>query len=158
MEEQDRGRWDRAAIDEGRWQLRRAAQLGPAGRARTGCRRPSPAATPPRATAEATDWATIVTHYDALHTAQPSPVIAFNRAIAIGMRDGPEAGLAELDRVAAAPELDGYYLLPAARADFAAPAGPVRRGGGRAYRAALRLAPAEPDRRFLRRRLDALPP
>ena len=100
-------------------------ELGPAGRARTGCRRPSPAATPSRRRAEATDWATIVTHYDALHAAQPSPVIAFNRAIAIGMRDGPEAGLAELDRVAAAPELDGYYLLPAARADFARAAGPA---------------------------------
>ena len=156
MEEQDRARWDRAGIEEGRWQLRRAARSGrPAGPYRlqaaiAGCHAVAE-------TAESTDWATIVTHYDALHAAQPSPVIAFNRAIALGMRDGPETGLAELDRVAAAPELDGYYLLPAARADFARRLGRSAEAA-HAYRAALRLAPAEPDRRFLRRRLDALPP
>ena len=154
MEEQDRSRWDRAAIDEGRWQLRRAASSG---------RPPGPyrlqAAIAGRhadaATAEATDWATIATYYDALLTAQPSPVVALNRAIAIGFRDGPEAGLAELDLVAAAPGLDGYYLLPAARADF------LRRQGraddaAAAYDAALALAPTERDRRFLRRRLQSL--
>jgi RNA polymerase sigma-70 factor, ECF subfamily len=154
MEEQDRSRWDRAAIDEGRWQLRRAASTG---------RPPGPyrlqAAIAGRhadaATAEATDWATIATYYDALLTAQPSPVVALNRAIAIGFRDGPEAGVAELDRVVAAPGLDGYYLLPAARADF------LRRQGraddaAAAYDAALALAPTERDRRFLRRRLESL--
>ncbi len=78
-----------------------------------------------------------------------------NRAIAIGFRDGPEAGLAELDRIGAAPELDGYYLLPAARADFLRRAGRVDEAAV-AYEAALRLAPAEHDRRFLRRRLEGL--
>jgi RNA polymerase sigma-70 factor, ECF subfamily len=154
MDEQDRGRWDRTAIDEGRWQLRRAASSG---------RPPGPyrlqAAIAGRhagaESAEDTDWAGIVTCYDALLVAQPSPVVALNRAIAIGFRDGPEAGLAELDLVAAAPGLDGYYLLPAARADF------LRRQGlpdeaAVAYRAAVRLAPAEHDRRFLQRRLESL--
>jgi RNA polymerase sigma-70 factor (ECF subfamily) len=107
------------------------------------------------ASAEDTDWAAIVIHYDALLVAQPSPVVALNRAIAIGFRDGPDTGLAELDRIGAAPELDGYYLLPAARADF------LRRQGRSdeaavAYRAAVRLAPAEHDRRFLQRRLQSL--
>jgi len=71
------------------------------------------------------------------------------------MRDGPEAGLTELDRIDAAPELDGYYLLPAARADFARRLGRTA-DAAIAYDAALRLAPTEPDRRFLRRRQDAL--
>ena len=156
MEEQDRDRWDRTMIDEGRWQLRRAASKGrPAGQYRlqaaiAGCHATAPAA-------DATDWAEIVLHYDALHTAQPSPVIALNRAIAIGMRDGSAAGLAELDRVAAAPELDGYYLLPAARADFARRLGETADAAA-AYAAALRLAPTEQDRRFLRRRLESLTP
>jgi hypothetical protein len=64
--------------------------------------------------ADATDWPTVVTHYDALLAAQPSPAIALNRNIAVGLRDGPATGLAELDRVAAAPEPEGYHLPPAA--------------------------------------------
>ena len=152
MEEQDRGRWDRAAIDEGRWQLRRAASSGrPAG--------PVPAAGRHRRPARRRRdrgrhrlGRRSSPHYDALLTAQPSPVVALNRAIAIGFRDGPEAGLAELDRVGAAPELDGYYLLPAARADFLRrPAGPTTpprpttaalRAGPHRARPALPAAPA----------------
>jgi RNA polymerase sigma-70 factor, ECF subfamily len=154
MEEQDRGRWDRTAIDEGRWQLRRAASAGgPAGPYRlqaaiAGCHVDAP-------TADSTDWAMIVTYYDALLAAQPSPVIAFNRAIAVGMRDGPEVGLVELARVAAASELADYYLVPAARADF------LRRLDRRAeaaaaYREALPLAPTTADQEFLQRRLREL--
>ena len=154
MEEQDRGRWDRAAIDEGRWQLRRAAsEAGPPGPYRlqatiARCHADAP-------TADSTDWTTIVTCYDALLTAQPSPVIAFNRSIAVGMRDGPEVGLTELARVATAPELADYYLVPAARADF------LRRLDRRdeaaaAYREAVPLAPTDADREFLERRLRAL--
>jgi RNA polymerase sigma-70 factor, ECF subfamily len=154
MEEQDRDRWDAAAVDEGRRQLRRAASAGrPAGPYRlqaaiAGCHATAP-------TAEGTDWATIVTHYDALLVAQPSPVIALNRAVAVGMRDGPRAGLHELDAVAGAPELAGYHLLPAARAEF------LRRSSrtaaaAAAYREALELAPGEPERRFLRRRLRSV--
>jgi RNA polymerase sigma-70 factor (ECF subfamily) len=156
MEEQDRRRWDRAAIDEGRWQLRRAALAGqPAGPYRlqaaiAGCHAVAE-------TAEATDWATIVTHYDALYTAQPSPVVALNRAVALGFRDGPEAGLVALDRVATAPELDGYHLLPAARADFLRRLGRTEQAA-QAYRAALRLAPADPERRFFEHRLRSLAP
>ena len=83
---------------------------------------------------------------------QPSPVVALNRAIAIGFRDGWATGLAELDRLDA-PALAGYYLVPAARADF------LRRLDRTAearevYEAALRLAPADgPERRLLERRI-----
>jgi RNA polymerase sigma-70 factor, ECF subfamily len=154
MEEQDRSRWDAVLVEEGNWHLRRAASSG---------RSPGPyrlqahiaACHSTAAAAEATAWGTIVTLYDALLAAQPSPVIALNRAIAIGFRDGYEAGLAALDALDAKP-LAGYYLLPAARADF------LRRLGRsdearRAYQAALKLAPTgQPEQRLLQRRLTEL--
>ena len=154
MEEQDRSGWDPALLQEGQRQLRLAAQAG---------RRPGPyrlqaqiaACHATAATAAETDWATIVRLYDALLAAQPSPVIAMNRAIAVGFCDGLETGLdalAELDTTA----LDGYYLLPSARADF------LRRLGRTdeavdSYLAALHLAPSGgPERRLLQRRLTEL--
>jgi RNA polymerase sigma-70 factor (ECF subfamily) len=154
MEEQDRSRWDAVLIEEGNWHLRRAASSGGS---------PGPyrlqahiaACHSTAAAAEATAWGTIVTLYDALLAAQPSPVIALNRAIAIGFRDGYEAGLAALDALDA-KALTGYYLLPAARADF------LRRLGRsdearRAYQTALELAPAgQPEQRLLQRRLAEL--
>jgi RNA polymerase sigma-70 factor (ECF subfamily) len=96
----------------------------------------------------------IVTLYDALLAAQPSPVVALNRAIAVGFRDGWAAGLAALDALDATA-LNDYYLLPAARADF------LRRLGRddearHAYLAALDLVPARPERRLLQRRLGEL--
>lgn len=154
MEEQDRSRWNAVLIEEGNWHLRRAASSG---------RSPGPyrlqahiaACHSTAAAAEATAWGTIVTLYDALLAAQPSPVIALNRAIAIGFRDGYEAGLAALDALDA-KALASYYLLPAARADF------LRRLGRsdearRAYQAALELAPTgQPEQRLLQRRLTEL--
>jgi RNA polymerase sigma-70 factor, ECF subfamily len=154
MEEQDRSRWDAVLIEEGSWHLRRAASSE---------RSPGPyrlqahiaACHSTAAAAEATAWGTIVTLYDALLAAQPSPVIALNRAIAIGFRDGYEAGLAALDALEA-KALAGYYLLPAARADF------LRRLGRsdearRAYQAALELAPiGHPEQRLLQRRLTEI--
>ena len=156
MEEQDRLRWDASLIEQGRRQLRRAARSG---------RTPGPyrlqaqiaACHATAVTAEATDWAAIVTLYDALLAVQPSPVIALNRAIAVAFRDGYPAGLAELDALDARA-LDGYYLLPAARADLLRRLG--RTGEARqAYLAALRLAPeGQPEQRLLRRRLRELAP
>ncbi|HEX8863529.1 MAG TPA: sigma-70 family RNA polymerase sigma factor [Actinomycetes bacterium] len=154
MEEQDRGRWDAALIEEGRWQLRRAASSGrPPGPYRLQARIAACHAT--AVAAEATAWGTIAGLYDALLCAQPSPVIALNRAIAVGFRDGYQAGLDALGALDAGA-LAGYYLLPAARADF------LRRLGRgeearRAYLAALQLAPAgQPEQRLLRRRLSEL--
>jgi RNA polymerase sigma-70 factor, ECF subfamily len=154
MEEQDRSRWDAAVIEEGLWNLRRAASSGrPPGPYRLQAQIAACHAT--AAAPEATAWGTIVTLYDALLAAQPSPVIALNRAIAVGFRDGYQAGLAALGALDATA-LAGYYLLPAARADF------LRRLGRsdaarRAYLAALQLAPAgQPEQRLLQRRLSEL--
>ena len=154
MEDQDRTGWDATLIDQGRAHVRRAAASGrPAGPYRLQAEIAECHATAPNGAA--TPWPTIVALYDALLAAHPSPVIAFNRAIAVGFRDGYDVGLAALDAIDATL-LAGYYLVPAARADF------LRRLGRadearRAYRAAVDLAPADsPERRLLRRRLTEL--
>ena len=154
MEEQDRSRWDTALMEAGHRHLRRAARSGrPPGPYRLQAQIAACHAT--AAAAEATAWGTIVALYDALLAAQPSPVIALNRAIAVGFRDGYEAGIAEMDALDATA-LAGYHLLPSARADF------LRRLGRtdeaqRAYLAAFHLAPAgQPERRLLERRLTEL--
>ncbi|ALN20097.1 RNA polymerase sigma factor [Ectopseudomonas mendocina] len=104
---------------------------------------------------EDTDWVQIVGLYDELLRLSPSPVIELNRAVALAMRDGEQAGLLEIDRLLAAGELDGYHLAHAARADL------LRRLDRReqaiaAYRQALALAQQGPDRQFLQKRLDEL--
>ena len=154
MEEQDRSRWDAALIEQGEWQLRRAGRSGRRpGAYRLQARIAACHAT--AATAAATDWDAIVTLYDALLAVQPSPVIALNRAIAVGFRNGYQAGLAELDALDTAA-LAGYYLLPAARADL------LRRLGRgdearQAYYAALCLtSDGQPEQRLLQRRLTEL--
>jgi RNA polymerase sigma-70 factor (ECF subfamily) len=106
-------------------------------------------------TAEATDWAQIVGLYDVLIKADPSPVVALNRAAAVAMRDGPEAGVALIEAILARGELKEYPFVHAARADL------LRRLGRRteaaaAYRTALGLTRQEPERRFLERRLRAV--
>ena len=93
--------------------------------------------------------------YAALHDLNPSPVIELNRAVAVGMRDGPAVGLDLIDRIRDRGELAEYHLLHAARADF------LRRLDKRdearqAYESALELARQEPERRFLMKRLAQL--
>lgn len=105
--------------------------------------------------AEATDWAGIVFLYDLLLRAAPSPVIELNRAVAVAMRDGPEAGLALIDVILGRGDLADYHLAYSARADLARRLG--RTDDARAdYRKALALARQEPERRFLLRRLAEL--
>jgi RNA polymerase sigma-70 factor (ECF subfamily) len=101
-----------------------------------------------------TDWAQIVALYDVLFAVSPSPVVQLNRAVAVAMRDGPEAGLAALDAIEAGT-LSGYHLLPAARADLLRRLGRVAEAGA-AYRAALDLVGNERERAFLRQRLADL--
>ena len=149
LEEQDRSRWDAAEISEGLALLE----------ATPGARR-----SPYRVQAEIqavhalarsaaeTRWRAILSRYDELPA---SPVIELNRAIALGMADGPLAGLAELDRLAASGELDGYHLLPAAQADLSRRAG-LTDAAVSYFRAAISLAPTEPERRFLERRLGTV--
>ena len=146
MEEQDRDRWDRASIERGLAELDRARAHGrPAGpyrlQAEIAARHAS------AATAGETDWGSIVDLYDVLLEA-PNPVVALNRAVAIGFRDGPDAGLAALDEV----DLPGYHLVEATRAEFLRRAG-RRREAAAAYRRALDLVGTDAERRLLERRL-----
>jgi RNA polymerase sigma-70 factor (ECF subfamily) len=106
--------------------------------------------------AAATDWPQIVGLYDVLLRADPSPVIELNRAAAIAMRDGPEAGLKLIDAILARGDLRDYYLAHAARADLCRRLGRTTEARA-AYERALGLIRQEPVRRFLERRLRELP-
>ena len=149
LADQDRTRWDRRQIERGLGWLARAGAIERAGPYQL---QAAIAACHARALSwEATDWPRIVALYATLAAVAPSPVVDLNRAAAIGMAEGPAAGLAALDRVDAAP-LSAYHLLPAARADF------LRRLGRRAeaarqYRAALELVDNARERAFLTARL-----
>jgi RNA polymerase sigma-70 factor, ECF subfamily len=107
-------------------------------------------------TPDDTDWREIVGLYDLLLALTPSPVVALNRAVALAMRDGPEAGLAALDALLAGGDLDGYQLAHAARADFCRRLGRDTEAR-RSYRRAIELTAQGPARRFLEKRLAALP-
>jgi RNA polymerase sigma-70 factor (ECF subfamily) len=103
----------------------------------------------------ATDWRQIVALYDQLLRIQPSPVVQLNRAVAIAMRDGPEAGLAHIDAVLEHGELANYYLAHSARADMYRRLG--RTAEARAsYEKALALTQQEPERQFLQERIRHL--
>jgi RNA polymerase sigma-70 factor (ECF subfamily) len=102
-----------------------------------------------------TDWAQIVALYDVLARAEPSPIVALNRAVAVAMRDGPVAGLELIDEILANGELADYHLAHAARADLCRRLG--RTADAReSYQKALALARQEPERRFLETRLREL--
>ncbi len=151
LADQDRARWDQARIARGLALLDRA---GPIERAGPYQFQAAIAACHARAASwEATDWPEIVALYPVLAEIAPSPVVALNRAVAIGLAEGPEAGLAALDRVDASA-LRGYHLLPAARADFLRRLG---RGSEAAaeYRRALALADNAREQKFLAARLAA---
>ncbi len=153
LEEQDRGRWDAAEIDEGRTILEQALRLR-----RTGAYQIQAAIAALHAEAarpEATDWPQIAALYDTLLRFQPSPVVALNRAVAIAMTRGAEEGLRLVDEIGRSGALDDYLHFHSARADL------LRRLGRRdearlAYRRALDLAGSTPERAFLRRRLAGL--
>ena len=153
LADQDRSRWDRARIAEGKALLERAVASGQVGP--YGLQAAIAAAHAEAPTAGATDWARIVGLYDLLARAEPSPVVELNRAVAVAMRDGPASGLALVDAILARGQLDGYHLAHATRADL------LRRLGRTddalaAYRRALDLARQEPQRRFIEQRLDEL--
>jgi predicted RNA polymerase sigma factor len=153
LEEQDRSRWDAAAITEGAALVREALRRRPPGRFALQAAIAAVHAGAPRW--EDTDWREIVALYDLLRDRWPSPVVALNRAVAVGLAEGPAAGLAELERLAAEPQLARYGYLAAARADF------LRRLGRAdearlAYEEALLLTENAVERRFLTERLAAL--
>ena len=150
LEEQDRSLWDHAAIAEASALLERALPL----------RRPGPyqlqaAIAACHATAERaeeTDWAEIVILYDRLNQLVATPVVGLNRAVAVAMAFGPQAGLDLVDEIEAGGELAGYYLLPATRADLLRRLGHTAEAR-RAYAQALDLAPTDTERRYLNKRV-----
>ncbi len=116
---QARSRWDRLLIGRGLATLARADALAVQGRRGTYHLQAAIAACHALATSlDATDWARIVALYTELHSANPSPVVALNRAVAIGMASGPAAGLSALDELEGDRALAGYHLLPAVRGDL----------------------------------------
>jgi RNA polymerase sigma-70 factor (ECF subfamily) len=153
LDDQDRGRWDHTMIDEGR-ALVLVALGGPT---------PGPYAVQAAIAAlhdeapdvASTDWPQVVALYDVLLRMVPSPVVALNRAAAVAMRDGPDAGLALLDGLADDPRLRGYHLYPATRADLLRRLGRLDEAAA-AYRDALALVGTEPEREHLRRRLASV--
>ena len=107
------------------------------------------------ASVAATDWRQIVALYNQLLRIQPSPVVSLNRAVAIAMRDGPEAGLTHIDAVLAEGGLANYYLAHAARADMYRRLGRTAEARA-AYEKALALTQQAPERRFLQERIRQL--
>jgi RNA polymerase sigma-70 factor (ECF subfamily) len=153
LEDQDRSRWNRAEIAEGQQVLNGALRTG-----RPGPYQLQAVIASCHAGAEQvadTDWPVIARVYGQLARITPSPVVELNRAVAVGMAQGPEAGLALMDALAESGSLAGYHLLPAARADL------LRRLGRQAeaadaYSEALALAGTDAERRYLtRRQLEA---
>ncbi len=154
LDEQDRSRWNRALIAEGTALVERALVSGRAGPYALQAAIAAVHGEAP--TAAATDWAQIVALYDLLLELDPSPVVALNRAVAVAMHDGPEAGLAAVDTLLARGELADYHLAHAARADLCRRLGRTEEARA-AYRRALELVRQAPERRFLERRLAELP-
>jgi RNA polymerase sigma-70 factor, ECF subfamily len=152
LEDQDRELWDADRIAEGRG-LVVAALCGP-------CSGPYAlqaaiaAVHDEAADVTTTDWPQVVALYDVLARVSPSPVVELNRAVAVAMRDGPQAGLKALDALDA-DALRGYHPLPAARADLLRRLGRTAEAAT-AYRAALELVGNERERAFLHRRLADL--
>jgi RNA polymerase sigma-70 factor, ECF subfamily len=153
LEDQDRARWDHDAIDEGLAILDRSIARGDLGPYQLQAAIAAAHARAPRP--EDTDWASIATTYTALANAAPSPVVDLNRAVAVAMADGPDAGLALLEPLAG--ELEAYHLFHSARAGLLRRRGDVVAAAA-AYRRALELATNPAERRFLEGRLAEVEP
>jgi RNA polymerase sigma-70 factor, ECF subfamily len=152
LEDQDRGLWDADRIAEGR-DLLLTSLRGP-GTGPYAIQAAIAAVHAEAASTATTDWPQIVALYDVLAHLSPSPVVQLNRAVAVAMRDGPQAGLAALDMLND-QALRDYHLLPAARADLLRKLGRTTEAAA-AYRTALELASNERERAFLRKKLTEL--
>ena len=153
LEEQDRSQWDHREIDEGVRLVREALRRRPPSRFALEAAIAAVHAEAP--TSRDTDWREVVALYDVLAQVWPSPVVALNRAVAVGMADGPPAGLAALDALGDEPMLAGYGYAAAARADFLRRLGDVPAARA-AYEEALLLTTNAVERDFLESRLRAL--
>ncbi|MEV6286866.1 RNA polymerase sigma factor [Kribbella sp. NPDC051770] len=152
LDEQDRGLWDRTMIEEGR-ALVVGAITGPPGP--YGVQAAIASLHDEAATVATTDWPQIVALYDVLLALVPSPVVALNRAAAIALRDGPEAGLRLVDELAGELLLRSYHPYHLARADLLEQLG-RREEALAAYGLALETAGTDPEREHVERRLSAL--
>jgi RNA polymerase sigma-70 factor (ECF subfamily) len=153
LENQDRSLWNREQIAEGVALLEKALKSR-----RFGAYTLQAAIAAVHAEAESvavTDWRQIVALYDRLLRIQPSPVVQLNRAVAIAMRDGPEAGLAHIDAVLEHGELANYYLAHSARADMYCRLGRIAEARS-SYEKALALTQQEPEQQFLQERIRQL--
>ena len=153
LSEQDRSRWDAAEIAEGLGLVREALQRRPPGRYALMAAIAAVHAEAP--TWSATDWSELVGLYDLLVVIWPSPVVALNRAVAVGFAEGPEAGLKVLDGLSDEPQLASYAYLPSARADLLRRLGRTDEARA-AYREALALTDNAVEREFLQDRLVGL--
>lgn len=150
LDAQDRARWDRRMIDEGIALVRAALVSRGFGAYTVQAAIAACHAEAPRY--EDTDWPQIVALYDVLMRIEPSPVVALNRAVALAMRDGFDAGLTLIDELLNDPALKNYHLAHAARADLCRRLGRVADARA-AYERALALAQQPLEQRFLQRRL-----
>jgi RNA polymerase sigma-70 factor (ECF subfamily) len=153
LEDQDRSRWDRAMMAEGKALVEQALasrRVGP-----YALQAAIAAVHAEAAEASATDWTRIIGFYTLLARVAPSPVVELNRAVAVAMRDGPQAGLDLTDALLARRELEDYHLAHAVRADLCRRLGRTDDALA-SYRQALRLVQQEPERRFLERRVAEL--
>lgn len=153
LDDQDRGRWDRQMIEEGRSLV--VVALTGRGPGPYGVQAAIAALHDEAADVASTDWPQVVALYDVLLGLVPSPIVALNRAAAVAMRDGPAAGLALLDELADEPRLRGHHPYPAARADLLRRLGRYDEAAA-AYRSALTLVGTEPERAYLLRQLRAV--
>ena len=153
LNDQDRALWNREQITEGSTLVTRSLASRRAGPYTL---QAAIAAVHADAdTADATDWNEIAGLYDVLLRVEPTPVVELNRAVAIAMRDGPDAGLALIEAILARGDLKDYHLAHAARADLCRRLGRTQEARV-AYKRAIALARQQPERRFLERRLAEL--
>ena len=153
LEDQDRALWNRDQIAEGKRLVEKALSLRRFGGYTL---QAAIAAVHAEASdAAATDWARVVSFYDVLLRVHPSPVVELNRAVAVAMRDGPDAGLALIDAILGRGDLADYHWAHSARADLWRRRGSMAKARA-SYEVALTLARHEAEKRFLERRLAEL--
>jgi RNA polymerase sigma-70 factor (ECF subfamily) len=153
LDDQDRTLWDQALIAEGRALVESALASQQFGAYTV--QAAISAVHADAASAAETDWTRIISFYDLLLQATPSPVVELNRAVAVAMRDGPQVGLELIDELLTRGDLTDYHLAHAARADLCRRLGD-KTSARASYEQALTLARQEPERRFLERRLAEL--
>jgi predicted RNA polymerase sigma factor len=152
--DQQRSRWDWLLIMRGLRALQRVHELG-GGRSSYALQAAIAACHARARTAEDTDWVSIAAIYETLAEVAPSPVVELNRAVALGMAYGPQAGLDLVDQLRAVPALQNYHLLPSVRGDLLLKLGRTAEAAAE-FRRAAELAGNEPERALSLRRAESL--